>query len=164
MTGLHPITARESEASMSRTSSAPYDVGGTSHRPSPERTRWVGWVYFAAALMFLIGFFQAIEGLAAIVNDNFTKVSPNGLVVHVDYTVWGWIHLAIGVVIFLSGLGVLSGRVIARAVGVAIAVIGAVVNLAFLPAQPAWGVILVSVNVLLIWALTVHGGELREPR
>lgn len=148
---------------MATTRPPQYDAGpAASHRPPAERTRWVGWLYFGAFLMFLIGFFQVIEGLAAIFNDNFTKVTSNGLVVHVDYTVWGWVHLALGVVIFLSGLGVLSGRVAARAVGVAVAVIGAVINLAFLPAQPAWGVILVTVNVLLIYALTVHGGELRE--
>lgn len=151
---------------MSSTRSSHHSVGPADHAPlngTPvTRTRWVGWIYFGAALMFLIGFFQVIEGLAAIVNDNFTKVSPNGLVVHVDYTVWGWVHLALGVVIFLSGLGVLSGRPAARAVGVVIAVIGSVINMAFLPAQPAWGVLLVTVNVLLIYALAVHGGELRQ--
>ena len=148
---------------MSSTRSPQYDVGTPAPpSPRPDRTRWVGWLYFGAAMMFLIGFFQVIEGLAAIVNDNFTKVTPNGLVVRVDYTVWGWVHLALGVAIFLSGLGVLTGRLAARVVGVALAVVGAVINLAFLPAQPAWGVILVTVNVLLIYALTVHGGELRE--
>ena len=150
---------------MSSTRS-PYDVGTTGPAAVPRtpvtRTRWVGWIYFGAFLMFLIGFFQVIEGLAAIVNDNFTKVSPNGLAVHVDYTVWGWIHLALGVVIFLSGLGVLSGRTAARVVGVVLAVIGAVINMVFLPAQPAWGILLVTVNVLLIYALAVHGGELRD--
>ena len=149
---------------MASTRSPHGDVGTpqASHRPPAQRTRWVGWVYFAAFMMFLIGFFQAIEGLAAIINDNFTRVSPNGLVVHMDYTVWGWVHLALGVVIFLSGFGVLSGRVAARIVGVAVLLVGALVNLAFLPAQPAWGVILVGVNVLAIYALTVHGGELRD--
>jgi hypothetical protein len=151
---------------MSSTRSPQYEVGtppaaGTDRTPA-ARTGWTGWLYFGAFMMFLIGFFQAIEGLAAIVNDNFTKVSPNGLVVHADYTVWGWVHLVLGVLVFLSGLGVLSGRVLARMVGVALAVVGAVINLAFLPAQPAWGVILVSVNVLLIYALIVHGGELRD--
>jgi uncharacterized membrane protein len=89
-------------------------------------------------------------------------VTRSGMVLHVDYTVWGWVHLALGVVIFLSGFGVLTGRLAARFVGVAVAMVGAVINLAFLPAQPAWGVILVSVNVLLIYALTAHGGEMRD--
>lgn len=149
---------------MSSTRSPQYDVGtpAATDRTPAARTRWVGWLYFGAFMLFLIGFFQAIEGLAAIVNDNFTKVRPSGLVVHVDYTVWGWVHLALGVLLFLSGLGVLSGRVAARVMGVALGVVGAVINLAFLPAQPAWGVILVTVNVLMIYALIVHGGELRE--
>lgn len=148
---------------MSTTHSTPGDVGSPAGaRPPTERSGWVGWIRFGAALMWLIGFFQVIEGLAAIVNDNFTKVTPNGMIVHVDYTVWGWVHLALGVVIFLSGFGVLTGRLAARLVGVALGVLGAVINLAFLPAQPAWGIILVSVNVLLIYALTAHGGEMRD--
>ena len=148
---------------MSTTRSTHGDVGSPAGaRPTAERSGWVGWIRFGAALMWLIGFFQVIEGLAAIVNDNFTKVTPSGMVLHVDFTVWGWVHLALGVVIFLSGFGVLTGRLAARFVGVALGVVGAVINLAFLPAQPAWGVILVSVNVLMIYALTAHGGEMRD--
>jgi hypothetical protein len=150
---------------MSTTRSTHDDAGtpavGT-HRPPPQRSAWAGWIRFGAALMWLIGFFQVIEGLAAIFNENFTKTRPNGMVVHVDHAVWGWVHLALGVVIFLSGFGVLTGRLAARLVGVALALIGAVISLAYLPAQPAWGIILVSMYVLLIYALTAHGGEMRE--
>jgi len=40
--------------------------------------------------------------------------------------------------------------------------LSAIVNIAFLAAYPIWSVTMIAVDVLVIWALTVHGGELRE--
>jgi len=129
---------------------------------APRRTAWVGWVWFAAAMMLMLGFFQAIEGLAAIFNSDFYKVGPNGLVVHVNYTVWGWVHLLVGAAIFLAGIGVLSGNVLARTVGVVLAVISAVLNLAFTAAHPAWTLVVIVIDVLVIYALVVHGREMSD--
>jgi hypothetical protein len=119
----------------------------------------VGLVVFAGCLMLLLGFFQAIAGLAAIVNDDYYETAPDRLLVVHDYTVWGWVHLLLGVLIFLAGIGVMSGNVLARAVGVVLAVCSAVLALAFLPAQPIWSLIVVAVDVLVIYALVVHGRE-----
>ena len=57
----------------------------------------------------------------AIFDDGFYHVRPAGLVVNVDYTVWGWTHLLLGVVIILAGVGVLAGNILARTVGVILA-------------------------------------------
>ena len=38
----------------------------------------------------------------------------------------------------------------------------AVLNIGFLSAYPIWSTIMIAVDILIIWALTVHGGELRE--
>jgi hypothetical protein len=40
--------------------------------------------------------------------------------------------------------------------------VSAVVNLGFLSAYPIWSAIMIAVDILVIWALTVHGGELRK--
>ena len=55
----------------------------------PEVTGWVGWVAFAGIMLIMLGIFQAIEGFVAIFDDGYYLVRPNGLVVNVDYTVWG---------------------------------------------------------------------------
>jgi len=125
-----------------------------------RRTHWTGLIGFAAVLMLLLGLFQAIEGLVAIFNSDFYKVRPNGLVLHVNYTVWGWAHLLIGIAIFLAGMGVLSGNVVARTVGVVLAAISVVVNMLFLTAAPAMVMIIVLVDVFVMYALIVHGQEM----
>ncbi len=134
---------------------------GAEARPR-ERTGWTGWITFAGAMMMMLGVFQAIAGLAALFNDDYYRVRPNGLVLHVNYTTWGIVHLLLGITIFLSGLGVLTGNVMARTVGVVLAMLSAVVNLTFVAAQPAWALTIVAVDVVVIYSLVVHGSEMRE--
>ena len=135
---------------------------GTS-RTGPT-TAWSGWAAFAGIMLVMLGCFQAIEGFVAIFDDGFYRVTSGGLLVNVDYTAWGWTHLLLGLLILVSGLGVLSGNVAARAVAVVLAGLSALANLAFIEAYPIWSVIVITVDVLVIYALTVHGGELRDSR
>jgi hypothetical protein len=123
---------------------------------------WVGWVVFAGIMMVILGSFHAIEGLVALFQDEYFLVSKNGLTVHVDYTVWGWIHLIGGIIVVCAGVALFAWRTWARAIAVIIATISAIVNIGFLSAYPIWSTIMITLDILVIWALTVHGGELRE--
>lgn len=78
-----------------------------------------------------------------------------------DFTVGGWVHVIGGILVFSAGFGVFSGKIWARTVGVAVAMGSAIVNVAFLSAYPVWSSIMILIDILVIWALTVHGGELR---
>jgi hypothetical protein len=127
-------------------------------------TGWVGLLAFAAIMMILAGAFQAIDGLIALFNDELYVVRPNGLVINVDYTAWGWTHLLLGILLIAAGYAVLSGRVWGRTLGVIAALLSAIVNFAFIPAYPFWSLLIITVDVLVIYALIAHGGELRENR
>jgi hypothetical protein len=129
--------------------------------PSNKPTAWVGWVYFASAMMVLVGGMQVIAGLVAIFNHTYYLVTQNGLVA-LNYTAWGWIHLLIGVLIVAAGFAVMSGKTWGIAVGVIMAILSALANLAFLSAYPVWSIILIAIDVAVIYALTMHGSELRE--
>jgi len=147
---------------MSDTRSTHSDTPAGAEPRAPERTGWTGWITFAGAMMIMLGIFQSIAGLAALFNADYYHVRPNGMVLHVNYTVWGIVHLLIGVAIFLSGIGVLSGNALARGVGVVLAMLSAVVNMTFIPAQPAWALTIVTVDVFVIYSLVVHGAEMRD--
>jgi hypothetical protein len=140
------------------------DTTRVAYSTAPGPTAWTGWVVFAAFLMMLNGFIQMLEGLMALVNDDYYAVTRQGLAVSFGYTTWGWVHLCLGAVIFASGLGLLSGNMLARAVGVVMAGVNALVALLFIGAAPVWGIILITVDVLVIYALTVHGRELKARR
>jgi hypothetical protein len=135
---------------------------GVPYREPP--TAWAGWVVFAGVMLVTLGVFQVIEGMVALFDDGFYAVTSDGLVVDVDYNTWGWIHTAIGVVGILAGAGLLAGNIVARVVGVLIALLSAVANLVFISAYPLWSTIMITLDVVVIYAIIVHGREVKEYR
>lgn len=127
-----------------------------------EASGWTGWVVFAALLMIMMGSFQAFLGFVAIWDDGYFVRGANVTAVNFDYTTWGWIHLIVGLLAFFAGIAVLSGQTWGRAVGVVLAAAAAVVNFGFLSAEPVWATLLITINVIVIYALTAHGRELRR--
>ena len=126
-----------------------------------ETTGWVGWVTFAGVMMLLLGIFHAIAGFVGIFKDDYYLVGKEGLLVQVDYTTWGWFHLIWGIVVVLAGIGLLAGQMWARVVGVIIAMGSAIINVAFLSAYPIWSAIMITIDILVIWAITDHGREMK---
>jgi hypothetical protein len=98
----------------------------------------------------------------AIFKDGYYAVPSRDLIVSVDYTAWGWVHLALGVAAIATGAGIMIGKTWARFLGVGYAVVNAIINLSFLKAFPLWSGLLIGFDVLVIWALCVHGDELAE--
>jgi hypothetical protein len=144
------------------------DTSPGTGRPAGYRARrtarpngWVGWVIFACVVMITLGLFHILDGLVAIFEKGYYLVTSSHLVVHVDYVAWGWAHLVIGVLFVLTGFGVLAGMIWARVIGIALAVISALVNLAFLAAYPVLGVILIALDIVVIYALAMHGREMK---
>ena len=133
-----------------------------AHETAPYEkapTGWVGWVLFAGVMMVMLGTFEAIVGLVALFKDDYYLVASSRLVVSVSYTGWGWLHLILGIVAFCAGLGVIVGQTWARVIGIILATISAVVNLAFIAAYPVWSVLVIAIDVVVIYALAVHGRE-----
>ena len=129
-----------------------------------EVTGWVGWIVFAGTMMTLVGTFHVIQGLVALFDNGYYLVTQTGLVVSVDYTTWGWAHLLAGVVVLGAGLGLFTGRTWARAVGVIVASISAILNFAFIAAFPVWSLTIIALDVFVIYAITAHGAEMKVAR
>ena len=138
------------------------DTSRVAYGNEPDPTGWTGWVVFASFMMFLLGAFQAVQGLVALFDDGFYLVTSGNLVVDVNYNVWGTVHLLLGVLLILTGAGVLTGNLAARTIGVILAGLSALANLLFIEAYPFWSIIIITVDVLVIYALTVHGRELKD--
>jgi hypothetical protein len=130
-----------------------------------SETRPSGWAVgltaFAGFMMILVGFFQALAGFAALLEDEFYVIGQE-YIFQFDVTTWGWIHLLLGVVLILAGLGVLRGGVVGRTIAVIIVGISAIANFIFLLGwgSPVWSTLLIALDVAIIWALTVHGRDI----
>src|SRR4051794_6269454 len=77
-------------------------------------TSGLGWTVFAACAAVLIGFFQVMAGLVALFDESYFQVADSRLVVHWSYSVWGTIHLVLGVLLVAAGFGLLVGNTWAR--------------------------------------------------
>ncbi len=131
-------------------------------QPSDRRNPLAGgFIVFAGIAMVVIGAFHAIQGLVALFNDDFYVVGQKWIF-EFDLTSWGWIHLIAGIGIAVAGLFVFSGAAWARYVGVAVAVISAIVNFMWLPYYPVWSLVIIALDVVVIWALVAHGREWAE--
>lgn len=123
----------------------------------------VGFTAFAGVMMIIAGAFQAVAGFAAILEDKVYVVGQD-YVFSFDATTWGWIHLLVGVVLLLAGFGVFSGSVMARTVGVLWAGLSAIVSFMFLLGwnQPFWSMLIIAIDIIIIWALTMHGRDITQ--
>jgi hypothetical protein len=139
-------------------------AGVHAPRPGERPTGWAGWLVFAGIMLAVVGLFQAMTGLTALLDDGFFVVRSDSLIISVDYTYWGWAHLVLGTVAVVAAGLLLRGNVVGRVMAGIIAVVSVLVHLAFLPAYPWWSVLAIGFNVLVLYAITMHGAELKSTR
>ena len=130
---------------------------GQSSRP-PAGGQRSTWIAFAGVMMVILGFLDAIWGLAAILNDEVVVVGGHGALIF-DITAWGWFQLLLGVVIGLTGFGLLVGNEAARVLGILLLAINAVLQIVWFPAAPLWAFLMIVLDVVIIYQLTVNWTE-----
>src|SRR3954451_5963452 len=126
-------------------------------QPSERVSGWaVGGIWFAASVMTLVGGFQLVSGLAAVINDKFYVVSRN-YAFNLDVTAWGWIHLVLGVLLLVCGIGLFRRSPWAGVTAIFLAMLSAFANFFFIPYYPFWALLVIALDVWVIWALTRPG-------
>jgi hypothetical protein len=128
--------------------SKPADVGGWT----------AGFAIFAGVILGMVGIFQALAGLAAIIDDQFFVVGKH-YAYEFDATAWGWIHLIYGIIVVAAGYGIFQRALWARIVGITLASISGVGNFFFIPYEPVWAILIIALDVLVIAALAAYGTE-----
>jgi hypothetical protein len=123
-------------------------------RPIQERqpTRWT---VFAGEILFTVGSLDALWGFAGILNDDIVIVGGEGAII-ADVTTWGWIHFILGSAMALTGLGLLAGSSGARWLAVVLVTINAIAQIVWFPAAPLWAFLIIILDVVIIYQLTVR--------
>jgi hypothetical protein len=148
------------QASQPMGTPPPRATGGpaTDHRDS-----WaVGGVVFAGVLMLCNGVLGILQGIAAIAQNNIYGMVGDYWY-RINLTGWGWIHLVIGALVLITGLGVLKNQSWARYAGIFFASISLIAQFLFLPYLPIWSVIMIAIDGFIIWALAVYRPQEHEP-
>ena len=100
--------------------------------------------------------------LDAILEDEFYLVTENYLF-DLDVTVWGWIHLILGVAVALTGAALLARKAWAGAVAIVLAMLSALANFFVIPYYPWWALLMIGLAVWVVWSLTRPGAlQLRD--
>jgi hypothetical protein len=130
-----------------------------TNQPTVETTTkdaWaLGFAVFAGVMMMTVGTFQVIQGLVAILDNEFFVITER-YAFEFDVTVWGWVHLVMGAVVGIAGYAVFAGLTWARVVGITVATLSAIANFLYLPHYPIWSLLIIALNVTVIWALAVY--------
>jgi hypothetical protein len=129
----------------------------TQYESEPPVSGWaIGGITFASALLLIIGVFEAISGISAIAKDSIFVKSQN-YVFNLDTTAYGWIHLILGVLLFLTGLGLMRRATWAGVVAIILAMLSAIANFFWIPYYPFWAIIEIALAIWVIWAITRPG-------
>jgi hypothetical protein len=121
----------------------------------PAGGRHSGWAAFAGVMMLILGSLDALWGLAAIVNDEIVVVGGSGALIF-DITTWGWVHLILGSLVAITGLGLMTGNAAARVAGIFFVAVNAIAQIVWFPAAPLWAFLIIILDTVIIYQLTVN--------
>ena len=119
-----------------------------------------GWLLFAATLLGLGGILSIFDGIGALSSSKF--YAANTQFVFSDLRTWGWFMLIVGVLLIVAAMGVFSGSGFARWFGIFAASVSLIAHFGARPAYPLWTLVVVTLNILVIYALAVYGGKRME--
>jgi hypothetical protein len=124
---------------------------------------WAGWVGFAGLLLMIIGGLDFLQGLVAVIRDQYYVVGDNGALV-VDVSQWGWIMMIWGVVLALVGYGLVSGASWARWTAIFVVGLNFIAQLGYdgNSQYTLWSLTVIALNIVVLYALIVRWDEAKE--
>jgi hypothetical protein len=156
MTGTHGDPQRVSDPYLTKQGLEGGSWAPTGPRTEPPGNAWENWAIFAGVMLLMAGVAHVLIGLLALFDASHFDPAESDPALDIGYSAWGWIQLAGGSFLLAAGGGLLARKEWARLVAIVLSVLNAISALAFLPTSPVWGTILVLLNVVIVYALTVH--------
>jgi hypothetical protein len=120
--------------------------------------RRAGVVTFAGVLFLVAAAFNVVDGLVALADPGQFYVGEEGVVI-TNYDAFGIVLLIFAGFQLLVGMGILALQRWAQVVGIIVVILAAVVHLAYFKHYPAWAVIMLFLDGVILYALTVYSDE-----
>ncbi|GAA4641655.1 DUF7144 family membrane protein [Gordonia humi] len=123
-------------------------------RPDPVDNAYAGGITIgAAALLFVGGVLEALQGISALADDKIFVIGED-YVYSFNLTTWGWIHLILGIIGIAVAIGMAMGSDWARMAAIVIASVSIIAQFMWLPQHPWWAILIIAVDVMIIWAVS----------
>jgi hypothetical protein len=139
------------------TSATARPTRGTREREGEGR----GLIVFASVLLMVVGFFNLIDGIAAIADSHFFIANAHYVIG--DLRAWGWTVLLLGALQILAAFGVLVGNQWARWTAVALIGLNTIAQMMFLPSYPFWSLTIIAIDIVALWGLCAYGSRENVP-
>lgn len=120
-----------------------------------------GTVLFAGSLLLVIGLVNIFQGMIALFSDERLAVTRRSFVI-VNVTGWGWVLMISGLLLMAVGAGLLVAQTWARIVALVLVSLHAVTQIAWLGAYPVWSLLMIALDVVILFALTIRWSDVRE--
>ena len=114
-------------------------------------------IVFAVALLVTVGFFNLIDGIAAIANSHVFIANAHYVVG--DLRAWGWVVLILGVLQLIAAIAILAGSQAAHWFAVVVIGLNAIGQMLFIPAYPFWSLLIIAVDIVALWGLCAYGSR-----
>ncbi|HBW17625.1 MAG TPA: hypothetical protein DEH11_00710 [Actinobacteria bacterium] len=122
--------------------------------------RGSGLVAFAAALLAVLGFFNLLDGIAAIARSHVFIANAHFVIG--SLRAWGWIIMILGVLQLFAAGGVITGNPLARWFGVIVVGLNAIGQMFFLASYPFWSSLIIIIDIAALYGLCAY--DSRESR
>jgi hypothetical protein len=118
-----------------------------------ERRPGRGWNAYAAILLIFAGAMQIMNGLWALDRQDTTV---DTVFWGDNLEAWGWLYLLAGIVLVVIGIFIFRRAAWAALAGIAVAFLGAMVNLFWIFSYPLVSVLAITLYLLAIYGLTTY--------
>jgi hypothetical protein len=125
-------------------------------------TGWVAWVLFGGVLLVLLGTLHLCVGVVALFRPEVLAGTRADRLLPLSDTGLAWLHLLLGVLSVVTGVGLIRGLTWARAVAILLGCVIALVNFAVVDVHPFWSGIAVTLAGVIIYSTAAHGGEVAD--
>jgi hypothetical protein len=121
---------------------------------APDEGR--GWLTFAAVMFTIAAVANAIWGVAALANDDYFAADE---LLFGDLSMWGVFYLLLAAAQITTAYLIMRRSAVGALLGIGLVLIHATIALMSIAAYPLWTVIVLVIDGLIIYGLTVHGFE-----
>jgi len=145
VSGLAPGDEQQQDASMAVTDS------DTS-----------GWLIFAAIALGVAGVMRIFDAIWAFQYHGALPENLEDAIFGHSLKTYGWIFLVVAAVYIIAALMVVNRSQFARWVGIIAGSVGAISAVWWMPYYPIWSLVYIGVGALVVYALVVHGGPVKD--
>jgi hypothetical protein len=118
-----------------------------------------GWVTFAAVIMLIAGAYNALSGLAAVVDDDTLTSRATEVLYGIGIGTWGWFWLIAGLVQLGTAVLILMRNPWAIWFGVGIAFLSALMTIFIIFIFPLWAIAVLTLDFIVAYALLTRSDE-----